>query len=668
MRKFYSLLFLIFIAPQVDAQTTFQWARQFSGTGAVEAAGIAIDPNGYIYLVGNFRQVNDFDPGPGTVNLTPVSAFYTDVFITKLDPSGNLVWAKSFGGTFDDAAVSVAVDDSGNVVIGGVFFGTCDFNPSAATYNLTSTSNTNDAFIAKYDSSGNYKWARRLGNTGANESVKSIVIASNYDVIFGGELSGTIDFDPTAATANVASSGGNDAYVARYTSLGTYVWAKKAGGSSAEVLNAVKLCANGDVLFTGSFNGTVDFDPSALTANLVSAGPANAFVARWSSSGTYVWAKSVAGFDAGAGTGLGEDNSGNIYISGNFVGTADFDPSGSTAYFTSAGSTDQFIWKLSSTGTYVFNKIIGSTLGDNISSMHVTPAGFITTTGGFSGTIDFDPNAGTNNLVSAGSGDIFIARYNNVGNLVFAYRIGDVNFDGGRQVTIDNSGAIYSIGRFQGTMDFDQTAGSTILSTSVSTTYGAYIHKMTPNFATPVVLTTFDGQWNEEGNELRWATSMELNNDYFEIQRSVDAVHFIGIAKVNGQGNSNLLTKYSYLDPARELGVNYYRLKQVDFDGRFSFSETITLKPAETPAGLVSVYPNPSLGIFNVELYSEQDTRIAFRVTDLKGAVVIDEVKTLQKGQQRLEINISDKPEGVYVLQMESPGIKKAIVKLFKKG
>ncbi len=84
MKKIYSLLFLIFIAPQLDAQTTFQWARQFSGSGAVEAAGIASDPNGYLYVVGNFRQVNDFDPGPGTVNLSPVSAFYTDVFITKL--------------------------------------------------------------------------------------------------------------------------------------------------------------------------------------------------------------------------------------------------------------------------------------------------------------------------------------------------------------------------------------------------------------------------------------------------------------------------------------------------------------------------------------------------------------------------------------------------------
>ncbi|MBL7752837.1 MAG: T9SS type A sorting domain-containing protein [Chitinophagaceae bacterium] len=668
MRKFYLLVLTLLTASQLDAQTTFQWARQYSGSGAVEAAAIASDPNGYIYVVGNFRQVNDFDPGPGTLNLTPVTAFYTDVFITKLDASGNLVWAKSFGGNFDDAAVSVAVDDSGSVVIGGVFFGTCDFNPSASTNNITSTSNTNDAFIAKYDSSGNYKWARRLGNTGANESVKSIAIASNYDIIFGGELSGTIDFDPSATTANVASSGGTDAYVARYTTMGTYIWAKKAGGSSAEILNAVKLASNGDVLFTGSFNGTVDFDPSATTANLVSAGPANAFVARWSSTGTYVWAKSVGGFDAGAGTGVGEDNSGNIYVSGNFVGTADFDPSGTTAYFTSAGSTDQFIWKLSSTGTYIFNKVIGSTLGDNISSMHVTSAGFVTTTGGFSGTIDFDPNAGTSNLISAGSGDIYIARYNNAGNLVFAHRIGDVNFDGGRQVMVDNAGAIYSIGRFQGTMDFDQTAGTATLSTSVATTYGAYIHKMTSNFATPVALTSFDGQWKAEGNEIRWQTSMELNNDYFEIQRAVDAVHFTGIAKVEGQGNSNLLTNYEYMDFARETGTNYYRLKQVDFDGRVSYSETIELKPAETTNGVVSVFPNPSNGIFQVEIFNERETRLALHLTDLKGAVLLNEYRTLPKGQQHFEIDLSDKPEGVYILQLESPGSKKSIVKLFKKG
>jgi hypothetical protein len=77
--------------------------------------------------------------------------------------------------------------------------------------------------------------------------------------------------------------------------------------------------------------------------------------------------------------------------------------------------------------------------------MHVNGAGFITTVGGFSGTIDFDPNAGVNNLISAGSGDVFIARYNANGVYVWAYRIGDVNFDGARQIAVDASGFIYTL-------------------------------------------------------------------------------------------------------------------------------------------------------------------------------------------------------------------------------
>ncbi|QLH44486.1 MAG: T9SS type A sorting domain-containing protein [Bacteroidota bacterium] len=178
---------------------------------------------------------------------------------------------------------------------------------------------------------------------------------------------------------------------------------------------------------------------------------------------------------------------------------------------------------------------------------------------------------------------------------------------------------------------------------------------MTSNFATPVALTSFDGQWKAEGNEIRWQTSMELNNDYFEIQRAVDAVHFTGIAQVEGQDNSNLLTNYEYIDFARETGTNYYRLKQVDFDGRVSYSETIELKPAETTNGVVSVFPNPSNGIFQVEIFNERETRLALHLTDLKGAVLLNEYRTLPKGQQHFEIDLSDKPEGVYILQLESP-------------
>lgn len=666
MKRIYSIIFLIFIISQLQAQTTFNWAKQFSGTGTVEAASVGVDPLGNVYTVGNFKQVNDFDPGVGVFNLTPATAFYTDIFITKMDPNGNFIWAKSFGGNFDDAAISVAVDDSGNVVVGGYFFGACDFNPGAGVNSLTSTSNTNDAFIAKYDSSGNFKWVRRIGNSGANESVKNIVINANNEIFFCGELSGTIDFDFTTATANVASTGGTDVYVAKYTPAGYYVWANKAGGTGAELMNDLELAPNGDLLFTGSFNGTADFDPTAATNNLISAGPANAFVCRWNSSGALVWAKSVAGFDACVGTSVGVDNSNNVYVGGNFVGTADFDPAAATAYLTSAGSTDQFIWKLSSAGVYLFAKSIGGNLGDNISAMHVNGAGFITTVGGFSGTIDFDPNAGVNNLISAGSGDVFIARYNANGVYVWAYRIGDVNFDGARQIAVDASGFIYTVGRFQGTVDFNHTAGINNLSTQSATTYGMFVHKMIQNFATPVVLTQFEGQMKDEFNELKWQTSSEENNDYFELQRSDDAQHFIGIAKITGAGTTQLQTNYRYEDFARSKGVNYYRLKQVDIDGQFTYSEVVELRPATKGSELVSVHPNPSSGQFNVLYFADQKSRISLNVTDIKGALVYEKVMQIESGEINIPLNLSDLPEGVYILRLDESGKKQFVSKLFK--
>ena len=252
-------------------------------------------------------------------------------------------WAKSMGSTSYEYGNAIAVDASGNVYTTGSFQGTVDFDPSAATANLTSAGGY-DIFVTKFDATGNFVWAKSMGGTGDDYGFGIAVDASN--VYITGYFTGTADFDPSAATDNLTSAGFSDIFVCKLSLAGAYTWAVRMGSTTSETGYAIAVDASGNVYTTGSFQGTVDFDPSATTANLTSAGGKDIFVCKFSSAGAYTWAKNMGGTGDDSGNGIAVDASGNVYTTGYFNGTADFDPSAATANLTSAGLYDIFVSKL----------------------------------------------------------------------------------------------------------------------------------------------------------------------------------------------------------------------------------------------------------------------------------------------------------------------------------
>ena len=150
------------------ASGDFVWAKGIGGMGLIDNVGrdITIDSSGNIYTTGGYYSTADFDPGPGISNLT--STGNGDIFVTKLDSSGNILWAKSMGGVNYDFGYSIAVDSSGDVYTTGSFEGTADFDPGPGTFNLTSTVNGN-IFVTKLDSSGNFVWAKSMSGMSSGE-------------------------------------------------------------------------------------------------------------------------------------------------------------------------------------------------------------------------------------------------------------------------------------------------------------------------------------------------------------------------------------------------------------------------------------------------------------------------------------------------------------------
>ena len=132
----------------------------FGGILQDSSYSIAIDSSGNLYTTGSFRGTTDFNPGSGIANLTSTGDRETNVFVSKLDASGNYVWARSFGGCCV-YGLSVAVDSSGNVYTTGYFGGTADFDPGAGVSNLAAVGST-AVFVSKLDASGNYVWAKKF--------------------------------------------------------------------------------------------------------------------------------------------------------------------------------------------------------------------------------------------------------------------------------------------------------------------------------------------------------------------------------------------------------------------------------------------------------------------------------------------------------------------------
>ena len=247
----------------------------FGGTSNDYGYSVAVDSSGNMYTTGVFQGTVDFDPGAGTANLT--SAGSDDVFVSKLDASGNYVWAQRFGDTRDDYGYSVAVDSSGNVYTTGYFSGTVDFDPGVGTANLTTGRNPN-VFVSKLDASGNYVWAKQFGGT-SNDYGYSVAVDSSGNVYTTGFFAGTADFDPGAGTANLTVVEGN-VFVSKLDASGNYVWARSFGGHGY----SVAVDSSGNVYTTGYFMGAVDFDTSAGTVNLTAVGGLDVFVSKLDAS------------------------------------------------------------------------------------------------------------------------------------------------------------------------------------------------------------------------------------------------------------------------------------------------------------------------------------------------------------------------------------------------
>ncbi len=600
---------------KLDSSGDFLWAYNFPNGKSYD---MHLDQNGNLYITGYFKSTIDFDPGPGVFNLTPYN--HHDIFILKLDPNGNFLWAKNMGTSFEGGSIygggfgnSITTDNQGNVYTTGIFYGiTIDFNPGSGVDTLTSNGGY-DTFIQKLDSNGNFIWAKSMGGS-TWDAGYSISTDSTGNIITAGAFRETVDFDPGTAVYNLSTTTPT-MYIQKLDNDGNFMWVIKVEDSHP---NKLKTDMDGNIYTTGNFHGTIDFNPGPDTFNLTSINDGNAFIQKLDSNGNFLWAKDLGDSLNADGKSLYLDSASNIYITGSFKGTVDFDPGPDSNMITSHGLEDIYIEKLDEYGNFIWVKQMGGVSNDISKAITGDQHGNIYTAGHFRDTVDFDPGAYEFNMTSMGMIDMFIQKL----SLCQTHLIDTINtcykitwIDGNIYATSNNT-ATYTITDEQG-CDVVVTLNLTIGVEDIS---------LTVNNDT-LMANQFNAsyQWLN-CSENYSIISGEINQNYIPLYNGVYAVE---------------ITQNGCIDTSACM-----TLSSVDF---------VDIEEYSLPNS-ISIYPNPTTGEININAGNLKSFDI--KVFNEIGQMVY---KKQDISSQYYSLNLNTSP-GIYMIEISS----KEIVKRFK--
>jgi len=353
------------------------------------------------------------------------------------------LWASRAGGYDNDISYSIAIDNQGNHYITGAYGGTVSFG----TTTLISSSVFLDVFIAKLDSNGNWLWAVSAGGASSDRG-NSIAVDTCGNLYVTGDFRETANFGTTQLIGN----GVTNIFVAKLDTDGNWLWVLQSVGTSPSdfVIRPSLAIDNANHVFvTGYFSGIMSFgNLPPLTNN----GNYSLFISKLDSNGNWIWAKQAEGTGFSYSSNVTLEDSINIYLCGYFSGNIVI----GITQLTSSGSSDVFAAKLDTNGNWLWAIRAGGTDYEHCSSIALDNSEHIYLTGEFSGTASF----GTITLTSSwiGDYDIFIAKLDTSGNIIWAVGAGGVESDCGNSITVDNSDNIYLAGSFSNTAVFGSTS------------------------------------------------------------------------------------------------------------------------------------------------------------------------------------------------------------------
>ncbi|MCX6646018.1 MAG: hypothetical protein NTY09_06645 [bacterium] len=368
-----------------DPDGLYRWGVSFGHSGPDTAEEVVVDSYGSVYLAGFFYGSVDFDPGPGVDEHSTVdTGFVTDLYLSKFnsngvyqwavtsgaigveicegacwspsepggiymvglnenndaflrryDTEGGLNWVRSWGNSEDERAMGVAADNSGYVYVTGGYYFTVDFDPGPGEEIHTSYGDSQDIYLSKYNKDGNFIWCRTFGGY-SDDHITDITCDSYGNTCIIGDFYSVADFDPGPDIDSKDPADGK-LFITRFDSEGNHLFVQNYGSSPSHALQkSVAVSDAGDVVITGEFYGSIDFDPGPGVDMKTCDDHEDMFALKLGPSGEYIWGRTWTGHDTWEHCNDSVfDDIGSSILCGYFIGTIDFDP-GLAEYLLSA--------------------------------------------------------------------------------------------------------------------------------------------------------------------------------------------------------------------------------------------------------------------------------------------------------------------------------------------
>jgi hypothetical protein len=267
-------------------------------------------------VAGDFQGIATFGIG-GSVVSSLTSQGATDVYLLRMEPNGGLRWARRDGGSLTDLAAAVVNFADGSCLLAGSFSGSATFGAGEPNATTLISAGDADVFLARFASDGGLVWAKRAGGAGADRALAAAVLSDGAVVLAGDfTLNATFGAGETGVVALIAA-GFADIWTARFSADGTLAWARRAGGPGYDTAAAIAALPDGSIAIAGSFATQADFGGVSIAA----AGQDDAFLARLGGDGSFSWTRAAggAGFDAANSLALLSD--GTLAMAGIFTGS-----------------------------------------------------------------------------------------------------------------------------------------------------------------------------------------------------------------------------------------------------------------------------------------------------------------------------------------------------------
>lgn len=613
------VLFAFFHIPLAEAQNNkLQWANHLKvNKSNSNVWGLAVDKNKNVYITGYFSDSIDTDPGSGTAWLS--ASYNQDAFLCKYDSNGRYLWSFQLGGENNsDAGHEVAVDGSGNVYVCGKFNDSVDFDPGAGKFWMYSKGES--MFVAKYKHDGKLVWAKQIGGTLQDFPGQTLIdkMIFKKNIYISGHFYNTPDFDPGPGIVTLTNPRSEaDGYVCALDTNGNFVLAKQFAGWGNSLVNEVKIAVDnsGNIYAAGNLTlDSMDFNPGVGTNRLKSRGDYDIFLVKLDATGNFNWVKQFGSTGYDGCTDIIVDASNNVYFSGEFTGTVDFDASSGTASLTSSSGSYGYVCKYNANGTFgMAKKTGGGYLG-------IDAANDIYITGSLIGTVDFDPDAGTAifNLTGSGSSDLFVCKLSSIGKFQWAVKTAGL-FSSSVQpngIFTDAGGNCYIAGNFTGIKDFDPGVGKYELN---SKSYTATFFMKLGGSCSLVAAAT------NAGTTLT-ATPAGANYQWFNCTTKL---------AISGATNQQYVAVASG-------SYGCWVTSGICKDTTNCIVVNITNSTAEINKNLVQIYPNPSSGAVNI-VVPEKATMV---MHDLNGRMI--KTAIVEAGSHSLMLN--DVKPGIYYI------------------